>query len=82
MENYRKLRSEVEKYGGRFYDIRDRNSLDRAYKDIDRLEAVELKDIHVVDRLYLFQAIILLGILIAVTAITCILVAEIFGIYP
>ncbi|MBI2674530.1 MAG: VWA domain-containing protein [Candidatus Yanofskybacteria bacterium] len=80
--NAQRLKLEIEKYGGKFYDIQNADSLNRAYQDIDRLEAVELKETHVVDKLYLFQAFILLGILIAVIAITGILVAEIFGIYP
>ncbi len=78
----KKLQSQVEKYGGKFYDVADENSMVRAYADIDRLETAKIKTISVTNKIPLFQLFIFFGILAIAGGIFLIFLAEIPGVYP
>lgn len=82
LENAKLLRQQVNKYGGKFYDVTDKASIVKAYQDINRLEAVATENTYTVNKIFLFQMFILLGVLATIIVVGMILITNIFGVYP
>ncbi|MDP3792963.1 MAG: hypothetical protein Q8Q89_04545 [bacterium] len=82
LENAKLLRQQVNKYGGKFYDVTDKTSIVKAYQDINRLETGATENTYTVNKIFLFQVFILLGVLITAIAIGLILIIDTFGVYP
>lgn len=72
----------ISKFGGIYFDVRDKNSLTRAYKEIDKIETVKVNNLITVFKKFLFENFILAAIFIAIIAIVLGLIIEPFGVYP
>ena len=75
--------SRINEYGGFYFDIQDKGSLDRAYKAIDKMEATEVKVERKLVKINVFQIFLAISVLIVLVAVFTGLLAEIFlGTYP
>lgn len=77
------FRKQFEQYGGRFYDIQDRRSLERAYRDINKLEKAPSKLIRDVLRVFIYQRPLMAAVVLMFFAVGIGLVTELFlGVDP
>ncbi len=66
--NAEKLRDQVQQYGGKFYDIKDRKSLENAYRDIDRLEKTSGTTVTRVFKIFIYQRPLFIAVLLMMLA--------------
>jgi hypothetical protein len=73
----------IREYGGDHFDVRDRDSLTRAYQAIDRREAVRVEIKHVAHSVPIYRRFLLMGMALLAVAIPAGIVGELFwGTYP
>lgn len=73
----------IRDYGGDHFDVRDRDSLTRAYQAIDRREAVQVQIKHVAHKVPIYPRFLLMAIALLMLAIPAGIAAELlWGTYP
>ena len=82
LENAGRLKKEIASFGGRYFDVKDRNSIRRAYQEIDRLEAVKIVEVGKIYRVYLFQYFLLLVLALLALSILFGLLSQSSGVDP
>lgn len=81
--NGKLLKIAVTKYGGKFYDIGDAGSLDRAYQDINRLETAPVNIERIQTKVYIYQRYVITAAVLAFSAILLGLLIEVLlGVDP
>ena len=82
-DNFPRLIKEIGLYGGRYFDVRDGGSLKRAYEEISKLDSVEVEVKHHASRVFIYQRIAVLGVLlIFISAVLGIAIEVLAGYYP
>lgn len=77
------FRKQIEQYGGRFYDVQDRRSLENAYRDINKLERSPSKLVRDLLRVFIYQRPLLAAFVLIFFATGIALVTEPFlGVDP
>src|SRR3989344_132901 len=76
------LMNEIRATGGEYFDVKDANSLTRAYGAIDRMETADVEKKTLVFKVELFQQFILTSVVLLLLGITLGLIFEPFGVYP
>jgi hypothetical protein len=73
---------QVDQYGGKYFDITNQDSLERAYQEIDRFQPLQIKNVRKTFRVPLFQDYLLVAVLILVISIPLIIITAPFDDYP
>ena len=73
---------DISKWGGLYFDVADKNSLNRAYQAIDKLETTKVSSRIIIFKQPIFEKFILTAICILLIALILGLILEPFGVYP
>lgn len=76
------FRKQIEQYGFKFYSVSDRRSLERAYRDIDKLEKSPVKVSRSLLRVFIYQRPLLFGVVLLLFSVVTGLIAERWGVNP
>ena len=82
IENAKLLKSKVQQFGGKAYDIKDSRSLENAYRDINRLEKAPVSITRHLFKAFIYQRPLMVAIVFIFLAITVGSLTEVFGENP
>ena len=81
-ENAEKIKKILSDYGGRYFDVNDKSSMEKAYQSIGELEEIEREVVRTTDKQSFFQTLIFVGVLIVFVIVLISLLSQPFGIFP
>lgn len=82
IHNAELLKKRVQEFGGKVFDIQDKKSIENAYREIDRLEKVPIKMTIHLSKIFIYQRLLIISIILVLLAVAIGSLTEIFGETP
>lgn len=81
-ERARLLKKRVQQFGGKVFDIQDKKSIENAYREIDRLEKAPISITKHLSKVFIYQRLLIVAIVLMFLAIALGSLIEVFGENP